>query len=35
VPIDLVGSMTGDHHDLAKSRLPGGGEGTLDEADTP
>ena len=35
VPVDLVGSMARDHHDLVESRLPGAGEGTLDEADTP
>jgi hypothetical protein len=35
VPVDLVGSMARDHHNFAESRLPGAGEGTLDEADTP
>ena len=35
VPVDLVGSMARDDHDLVESRLPGTGEGTLDEADTP
>jgi hypothetical protein len=35
VPVDLVGSMARDHHDLVESRLPGAGKGTLDEADTP
>ena len=35
VPVDLVGSIARDHHDLVESRLPGAGEGTLDQADTP
>ena len=35
VPVDLVGSMAGDHHDLVETGLPGASEGTLDEADTP
>ena len=35
MPVDLFGSIARDHHDLVESRLPGAGEGTLDEADTP
>ena len=35
VAVDQVGSMARDHHHLVESRLPGAGQGTLDQADTP
>jgi hypothetical protein len=35
VPVDPIGSMAGDHHDLVEPGLLGASEGTLDEADTP
>jgi hypothetical protein len=35
VSVDLVGSMARNHHDLVEPCVLGGGEGTLDEAETP
>ena len=35
VPVYLVGPMPGNSHDLVESRVPGAGDGTLDETDTP
>ncbi len=35
MPLDLIRSMARDHNDLVESRVPGAGDGTLDEAETP